>query len=407
MTMDPARLGREYVLLALACDRLLPGLVDCYVGPVQERRRVAAEPDPVPAALVARARWLREELARSDLPGSDRSRADFLDRQLVAVQCTLRRAAGVTVSYREEVLAYFDTEVGFGEPDAYRAAHARLAELVPGRGDLAARLAAFRDRTRVPAAVVAPAVQRVAGVLRDRTQAILGLPPDEEVLFELVSDRPWSAFHHYLGGRRSRVSVNAEVELGVIQLARLVAHETYPGHHVEHVHASLADPAAPERAIFVLNTPHCLVSEGQADAGLEVLAGPEHRAWLPAALDGLPGRPSGELVELAQRVDAVLDVLAPVRQDAALLVHDRGRPEADAMRHLRRWLLVDERRAGQMLRFVTDRRWRAYTTTYVEGRGLVRSWLAAGGPDDQVVDRFLRLRQHPRSPTMLRADLAG
>jgi hypothetical protein len=400
--MDPVRLGREYVLLGLACDRLVPGLVDCYVGPAEARRRVAAEPGPDPAALVARTRWLREELARSDLTPA---RADFLDRQLVALQCGLRRAAGAPMSYRAEVLAYFDTEVAPGEPDAYRAAHARLDGLLPGSGDLGARLAAFRARTRVPAAVLAPAVQRVTGALRERARATFDLPPAEEVLFELVSDRPWSAFHRYLGGHRSRVSVNAEIELGVTQLARLVAHETYPGHHVEHVHASEAGPDEPERTLFLLNTPQCLVSEGQADAGLEVLAGPDHRAWLPAALDGLPGSPGAELVGLAQRVDAALEALAPVRQDAALLLHDRGWPEAEASAHLRRWLLVDERRAGQMLRFLTHPRWRAYTTTYVEGRRLVGSWLGAGGPDDPVADRYLRLRRHPRSPSALRADL--
>lgn len=408
--MDPARLGREYVLLGLACDRLLPGLVDCYVGPAEHRRRVAAEPEPAPAALVARARWLREELSRSDLPGP---RADFLDRQLVALQCALRRAAGATVAYRAEVLAYFDTDITLAEPDGYRAAHAALAEVLPGRGDLGPRLAAFRERTRLPPGLLAPSVQRVAAALREQARVTLGLPPDEEVFFELVLDRPWSAFHRYLGRHRSRVSVNAEVELGVTQLARLVAHETYPGHHAEHVRAEQVqhDSAGEEPAessLFLLNTPHCLISEGQADLGLEVLVGPEYRTWLPAALDGLPAwtvRELTELVELAQRVEVAMEALLPVRQDAALLVHDRGRSEVEVTRYLRRWLLVDERRAAQMLRFVRDPRWRAYTTTYVEGRRLVRSWLAAAGPDESSTQRYLRLRRQPWSPSALRADL--
>lgn len=400
--MDLAEIGREYVRLGLVCDRVLPGLVDCYVGPAAPMRGAAAEPVPEPTALAARVRWLRIELSRSRPSGP---RADFLDRQLLALQCAVRRAGGARVPYRAEVQAYFDTEITLGDTDVYRSAHAVLAELLPGSGDLAARLAVFRRRTRVPEAVLGPAVQRVAATLRERAGELLGLPPDEEVLFDLVADRPWSAFHRYLGGRRSRVSVNSEVELGVIQLARLVAHESYPGHHVEHVHASRTDPGAPELALFLLNTPQCLVSEGQADLGLEVLVGEDHTAWLPAALDGLPGCPSAELVEVAQRVEAAFEALAPVRQDAALLLHDRGRPQADVLAHLRRWLLIDERRAGQVLRFVGHPRWRAYTTTYVEGRRLVRSWLAAGGACDPAAQRYLRLRRQPRAPSTLRAEL--
>jgi hypothetical protein len=67
--------------------------------------------------------------------------------------------------------------------------------------------------------------------------------------------------------------------------------------------------------------------------------------------------------------------LLRVRQDAALLLHDRRAGEEAARRHLRRWLLVDDRRAGQMLAFLTDPVWRSYTSTYVEGYLLVREYL--------------------------------
>jgi hypothetical protein len=128
-----------------------------------------------------------------------------------------------------------------------------------------------------------------------------------------------------------------------------------------------------------------------------------------------------ELAELAQRVERAFEALLPVRQDAALLLHDLGRSDADVVAHLRRWLLVDERRARQMLRFIEHPRWRAYTTTYVEGRRLVRAWLdAAPAGDsvtgdsvtgdsvtgDSVTQRYLQLREQPRSPSALRAQLA-
>jgi hypothetical protein len=56
-----------------------------------------------------------------------------------------------------------------------------------------------------------------------------------------------------------------------------------------------------------------------------------------------------------------------VRQDAALMLHDEQRDADDVAAYLSRWLLVDDARAKQMLRFLSSPLWRAYTSTYVEG----------------------------------------
>jgi hypothetical protein len=226
--VDQDELAREYVTFALACDRVLPGLADCYLGPPQLRRTTAALPGSTPAGLAARATWLRTEIARS---GMGEPRRDFLDRQLVALLCALRRCAGAPVGYRAEVLAYFDTDISLGDPDRYRAAHADLDALLPGSGPLALRLAAHRDAGRIGSGALLPSAQRLTGGLRTRASRGFGLPEAESVHFALVTDRPWAASHRYLGGYRSRVLVNSDIELGPTQLARLVAHEVYPGHH--------------------------------------------------------------------------------------------------------------------------------------------------------------------------------
>ena len=72
--------------------------------------------------------------------------------------------------------------------------------------------------------------------------------------------------------------------------------------------------------------------------------------------------------------------LAPVRQDAALMLHAEHRPADEVVAHLRRWLLVDEARARRMLEFLAHPRWRTHTTTYVEGARLLRPWLDRGRP---------------------------
>ena len=410
--VDQAALAREYVAFALACDRVLPGLVDCYLGPPGQRqaaRSDVAGASSTPTGLAARARWLRTELSRS---GMAAVRRDFLDRQLVALQCALRRSAGASIGFRAEVQAYFDTDIALGEPDRYRAVHAELDALLPGRGSLPARLGAYREGVRLGPGAVLPAAARLAGGLRSlAARGGIGLPAGESVELAVVADRPWSASHHYLGGYRSRVMVNTDVELGPIQLARLVAHEAYPGHHTEYVRAEQAvrgpeGPLRPENTVSLVNTPQCLISEGRADLGLDLLAGRSYGAWTAGALADLSCGPIWD-VELAMRVERAMLELVAVRQDAALLLHDRGVGEEEVLAYLGRWLLVGERRARQILRFIAHPVWRAYTTTYVEGRRLVGAWLDVAGVGESVTERYLRLLDEPWTPSSLRAALAA
>jgi hypothetical protein len=56
-----------------------------------------------------------------------------------------------------------------------------------------------------------------------------------------------------------------------------------------------------------------------------------------------------------------------------------------------------------MLRFLADPLWRAYTTTYVEGYRLLRSWLDARPPAQPLSWRYRRLLDEPLTPAALRA----
>ena len=61
-------------------------------------------------------------------------------------------------------------------------------------------------------------------------------------------------------------------------LPRLVAHESYPGHHTEHCRKEaglVAGQDQAEQTIFLVNTPQCLMAEGLADLALYAAIGPE------------------------------------------------------------------------------------------------------------------------------------
>lgn len=392
----------EYLRLGLAFDRLESGFVDAYTGDPRLRADVESGPVPDPLALARRARDLRTQL-----PGElSSARAAFIDSHLVALDCSARKMAGEAIGFVDEVRAYFDVDIAPADLQVYRDSHAQLAAVleVPVAG-VADAYADHRRRDEIPANRVDDCVQAFASALRDRVRREFPLPDNEIVDFEVVSDKPWSGFNYYLGDYRSRVAVNGDLTQYMSSLPHLIAHEAYPGHHTEHCRKEqlLVGAGQHEQSIFLVNTPQCLMAEGLADHALVAAMGPDWGLWAQEIYADLGLRFDGER---AQRVGRATSGLLSVRQDAALLLHDRHVDEDTVADFLQTWLLAPPARARQMLRFLTSPLWRAYISTYVEGYRLLDRWLDAA-PAGQRLTRFGRLLDEPLTPALLRAELAA
>ncbi|MCD2146037.1 DUF885 domain-containing protein [Gordonia paraffinivorans] len=393
----------DYLRLGLAFDRLEEGFVDAYTGDPALRAEVENAPAPEPAQLAARARALLAELPG----GLPTDRAEFLGAHLRALECSARRFAGEEISFVDEVRAYFDVDIALADTDRYESAHVALAEAlgVPGAtgDDLRDAYAAHRRADEIPPAKVDECVRAFSGALRERVRARYPLPDNEIVEFEVVTDKPWSGFNYYLGGYRSRVAINADLTQYMSSLPSLIAHEAYPGHHTEHCRKEqlLVGAGQHEQSIFLVNTPQCLMAEGLADHALDAIMGPDWHAWAAEIYADIGLRFDADR---AARVGRAAAGLLTVRQDAALLLHDRD-VEADTVaQFLQTWLLAPPERARQMLRFLTSPLWRAYISTYVEGYRLLDRWLDAS--DDRAA-AFGRLLDEPLIPASLRRELAA
>jgi hypothetical protein len=401
--VESAAVIREYLLLGLRFDRVESGYVDAFTGDPALRRTVSAEPAPDPAALVRQAERLIAALP--DVPrsnGFDQARADYLGAHLRALACAGRKFAGEDIGFVDEVRDYFDVQISKGDVQTYLQAHARLDEVLGGRGPLAERMEAYRTEEEIPPERLGECIEAFSSALRDRVRAEYPLPAAETVVYQVVTDKPWSGFNYYLGDYRSTVAVNADVKQQMSNLPRLVAHESYPGHHTEHCRkeAGLVNrKGQAEQTIFLVNTPQCLIAEGLADLALYVAIGPGWGPWAADIYADLGLRFDGER---AEAVSEAVAALAGVRQDAALMLHDEHRDADEVTDFLRRWLLVTDTRARQMLRFLSSPLWRAYTSTYVEGYRLLRRWLDDRPAGVTLVDRFGRLLDEPLIPSALR-----
>ncbi|MBF6540004.1 Uncharacterised protein [Nocardia farcinica] len=401
--MDAHPLVTEYLRLGLAFDRLEEGFVDAYTGDPVLRREVANAPAPQPRELARRAAELRAALPDSGLPAE---RVEFLDAHLRALECSGRKFAGDDIGFVDEVRAYFDVEIAPGNVEDYLDAHRRMDEVLAGDGMLAERIAAHRRADEIPPERLSACVEAFSSALREKVRERYPLPDHEHVTYEVVGDKPWSGFNYYLGNFHSRVAINSDLKQHMANLPHLIAHESYPGHHTEHCRkeAGLVAAGQAEQTLFLVNTPQCLMAEGLADLALRSIVGPGWGRWAQEIYADLGLRFDGERAERLAQASAQL---LSVRQDAALLLHDRRRDEREVAEFLQRWSLVTPDRARQQLRFLSSPLWRAYISTYVEGYRLLGDWLDRAGDPAERGERFRRLLDEPLTPAAVRRELSA
>lgn len=400
---DPDDSVTEYLKLGLRFGRVVDGFVDAFTGEPDLKQQVDAEPAPDPRELSRQAAALA---ARVPEAGLGAARTDYLTAHLDALAVAGRRLAGEPMSFIDEVRSYFQVDIDLVDTDVYAAAHDEISSLLGGSGPLADRLRAVREAEACPPELVETAVRTVAAALRQRVAeptGIAGVP--EHIDFEIARDVAWSGFNYYLGGFRSRVAVNADVGHRMSQFGVLVAHECYPGHHTEHCRKEdllVNRGGEREHQIFLVNTPQCVMAEGLGDLALTAAVGPGWGRWLAQVLDGIGPAFDPDLVEALEVASRPLNT---VRQNAAIMLHDRGADPEEIVEYQQRWGLSDEKQARQRLRFLTDPLWRAYTSTYVEGDRLLRPWLQARPATQSALDRFRRLLDEPLTPRVIRAEV--
>jgi hypothetical protein len=388
-------LVEEYLELGLSLGRHVDGLVDAYYGPAQMADRVAALPPRPPAELEARARRLLADLETD--AGLDAHRRRYLSGQVTGLRTTAAKLAGAVIGYVDEVEACYGVRPAIVPDEELAAAHHRLDEVLPGRGPLPDRYISWRESQVVPPDRLAAALASLADDLRERTDRLFGLPAGERVDFEQVTNQPWSGFNYYLGDLHSRVVVNVDLPVLSTTLGHLVAHEAYPGHHTEHCRKEVGlvrRRRLLEETLFLVGTPQCLLAEGLADLGLEVVAGPRPEPMVASHLQplGIPYDP-----DLVAQVAVAGETLNAVRGNAALLLHDHGLDEQAVVDYLARWGLMSQPRAEKALSFLADPTWRAYVFCYVDGVSLCRRWV------DGSPARFERLISEQLLPQDLQA----
>jgi len=415
MAHDLDDLSRRYVELAFGIERHQPGMVDAYFGPEAIRTEALAAPEPSPGELLDQAAALLEDVTAAELPPS---RTDYLTAQVTALHAACRRFAGEVIPYRDEVRLLLDIEPEKIPESTYDEAIAALGDALPGKGDIPARMIAWREQFEVPVATARLMIEEIANEARARSAAFAPLPKGEGIEVPMVSGQPWSGYNWYLGGCRSLVEINTDLPIRANALLDLICHEGYPGHHSEHAikeRVLYRERGYGEHAIQLINTPECVISEGIATLAEGVIFTPEEAAaWRWEHLYRLVGIEVDPVRE--RQVAEAQRALRSVAGNAALLLHGEGVPEEDVIAYIARYGLETPERVRHRYAFISDPLWRAYVFTYHVGYDLLGAWLdAPGEPGDPIAgddrarrqDRFARLLADQLTPSAIQSQLGA
>jgi hypothetical protein len=409
----PDPVARDYLLLALRLDQHIPGLVDGYFGPADLKAQVDMEQLRPAARLRDDAASLR---ARLPFEVGDRRRMAWLEGQLVALETQARAVAGDPLPYLEHVDRCFDWRPERLPDGVFEAAAAEIDRLVPGTGSLDARLADWDAALTIP-------VDRLPGILdwlvetfRVRAARDFGLPAGEQLRVSLVTGKPWSGYNWYDGGLRSRVEINTDLPVRAPDLLRVVAHETFPGHHLEHAWKEAGLVMGERRLEYsaqLINAPECLLSEGLANLGFRFAVPPPtepdllvelfERAGLAPAADPARAR---DVAWIAAAMRPERDRLRAISANAAMLRHVDGLAREAVVDYIVTVGRTAPPRAEQSLDFIEHPLWRTYVFVYSEGEELLRRWLELV-PGEAQIARFNRLLREAPTPSGIAAELAA
>jgi hypothetical protein len=408
---NPDPVARDYLLLVLRLDQRDPGIIDSYLGPADLKAQVDLEQTRSFGRLCEDAADLR---ARVAVEVDDPARRDWLDAQLVAIETRAAVLDGADIPYLEQVTRAYAWTPTRRPERVFDGAAAEMDRLLPGAGPLDERVAAWDARFVVDPARLPAVTEWLVAVLRARAAPRFGVPDGDALRVGLVRGQPWSGYNWYDGGLRSRVDLNIDLPVRAPDLVDTLAHETYAGHHLEHAwkeRALIEEAGHLEASALMLLTPECLLSEGLADVGPQLLVPPSARVDLLVELFERAGLDVGADVSTAREAAERVLALAPHRRrlaevavNAALMRWADGADADETLAYLRRFGRLPEERARKRLEFIEHPRWRTYVHVYYEGEPLLRRWVEAA-PDGNRDARFRRLLREPLTPGRLAADL--
>lgn len=400
------RIAVDFVRLTLEAGEREPGYVDAYYGPseMQDAAKLAPRPVSVLRKEADRLQLLLAKVPDKDLSADQRRRKLFLKGQVKAAQTRLAIIAGDKFSFQDEAQGLFGIRPVLKPLKSYDPILARIDKLVPGKGDLAARVDAFQNRYVIPTDKLEPVMKAGIAACKAKTEAHISLPKNERFDLSFVTKKPWSGYNWYKGDAHSLIEINTDLPIYISRALDLGCHEGYPGHHV--LNTLLEEKLTKgkgwiEFSVYPLFSPQSFIAEGSANFGI-VLAFPgqaktefeRDKLYPLAGLDPATAKAYGELQDAKAALSSSGNTIA------AEYLGGRMTKE-QAVLALMKYGLYSRGAAEKRVAFIET--YRSYVINYNIGQDMVRDYVyRAGKSEDARWKAMERIVSEPTTPADLR-----
>lgn len=400
------KIAVDFVRLTLEAGEREPGYVDAYYGPseMQDAAKLAPRPVSVLRKEADRLQLLLTKVPDKDLSADQRRRKLFLKGQVKAAQTRLAMIAGDKFSFQDEAQGLFGIRPVLKPLKSYDPILARIDKLVPGKGDLAARVDTFQNRYVIPTDKLEPVMKAGIAACKAKTEEHIKLPGNERFDLSFVTKKPWSGYNWYKGDAHSLIEINTDLPIYISRALDLGCHEGYPGHHV--LNTQLEEKLTKgkgwiEFSVYPLFSPQSFIAEGSANFGI-VLAFPgqtktefeRDKLYPLAGLDPATAKAYGELQDAKAALSSSGNTIA------AEYLGGRMTKE-QAVLALMKYGLYSRGAAEKRVAFIET--YRSYVINYNIGQDMVRDYVyRAGKSEDARWKAMERIVSEPTTPADLR-----
>jgi hypothetical protein len=397
-------LAEQYVRASLEMGTHEDGYIDAYYGPAAWKTEAEAHPRTT-AQLKAVMDELHTQVEAAERAATNpavRRRAHTLAAYIASARFRLDMMDGARVPFVGEAERLFALQPQIRPLSYYDTVLAHIQTLVPGSGDLAARVEAFRNHYIVPRARMQAVMEAAINECRRRTLAHIALPQGEHFALTFVNHQSWSAYNYYHGGNQSEIQVNTDQPFAINRAVALGCHEGYPGHHVQGIYAEkmYRQDGYAEYSVAPLFSPQGPLNEGGGDYGVDLaFPGQEKLQFEQSTLYPLAGLDPASAPSFDALNDAMKD-LDGARLTIAQRYLDNQISRDQAIALIERYQLISHDRAAQAVAFIDH--YRSYVINYVSGEQLIRAYANRQGPDNNAHWRaYLSIISQPTLPSDL------
>ena len=390
---DFNKLAEQYVRLGLTIGQYDADFVDAYYGPDSLQPKAIVVNNFPKDSLIAAVNELQQAAVKAGDNSEDSItfiRAKWMQTQLTAFSRRIKIASGEYADFDIESKELFGAEAPHNNEAYFVAIEKELDSLVPGKGSLTDRMAAFTKNFIIPKEKIDTIFKVSIAEARKRTLSHFTLPAGETFTLEYVTNKPWGGYNWYKGNYKSVIQINTDLPIYIERAIDLACHEGYPGHHVFNALLEknlYRDKGWVEISLYPLFSPQSFIAEGSANYGIEVaFPGNEKNVFAKEVLFPLAGLDPSK-ADAYFKVLELKSKLNYARNEAARGHINGTLKEIDAINWLTNYSLMTTDAANKSLSFI--KKYRSYVINYNYGEDMVKEYVEKnGGTADNPAKRW-------------------